>query len=291
MIRIPNLDYNNFEEVYNYLQENSIIGNENLPEENNFHCFWKGPLLPLHLVSLKSIIVTQNNPNIIVWVPSKEEFLNSNYKYSIPKEVTIQEVTKDLFDQTKQASFLYSNFNNLLSSFTNDFNSYNHQVAYASDIFRFVVLELFGGIWFDLDVLFLKDMNNIKINKFVYKWGKQEYGNGAIMRLNKGNDIIEKVLNLKLGMPFYPTQTFDVKNNLDIWMLPTEAFDIVWKYKHYKGNIKLPLKDFNDFFIPTNEEIDLNFLPGCFTYHWHNRWNNLILKDSPIYQIYENFLT
>ncbi len=288
---IPSNKYNDLEYVYNFLQNNKTVGNETLDNENYFHCFWKGKLLPIHLACLESILKTQTDPIVMVWVPSKDEFTNSEYYKYLPKAIEVREASKDLFLKSnaskKNQLHLYNKFKNLLDSFNGDLTTYNHDVAYASDIFRFIVLSVYGGVWFDMDVLFLKDLKDIKLKNFVYKWGIQEYGNGALMRLEKGNDIIDKVMSLNLNKPFYPTETFTKQNNLDIWMLPTEFFDIIWKYKKYDGNkINLPIKNFDDFFNPSNKKFDINFLNGCFTYHWHNHWDKVFIESSPITQIY-----
>lgn len=286
---IPKNKYADIEFVYNFLQENNSVGNEELDEDNYFHCFWDGKLIPIHLVCLESILKTQVNPKIIIWVDSIEKYVDSEYYRYLPKNIEIRKVSEEIFlkanTSAKNKHYLYDKFKSLLVP--GNLKDYNHNVAYASDIFRFIVLNVYGGIWFDMDVLFLKDLKDIKYRNFVYKWGIQEYGNGALMRLEKNNDIIDKVLSLNLNKPFYPTETFVKDNNLDIWMLPTEFFDIIWKYKRYEGSkIKLPIKTFDDFFKPSKEIFDINFLNGCFTYHWHNHWDQNFVKDTPITQIY-----
>jgi len=70
-------------------------------------------------------------------------------------------------------------------------------------------------------------------------------------------------------------------NNLNITSLPDPFFDIVWP--HMDGNLKcLTINNFDHFFQETDKEITLdNFFKGCFAYHWHNRWGEPELKNSP----------
>ena len=47
--------------VLKYLQENKIMGNEDIKDEPNlFHCYWFGQFLPVHLLCIKSLLATQN---------------------------------------------------------------------------------------------------------------------------------------------------------------------------------------------------------------------------------------
>ena len=285
--QIPADKYGDFEFNYEFLQTVDEIGDEELDDSNNFHCYWKGLALDVHVVCIKSLLATQPEANVHIWVDDFSQFRKSEYFEELDElEVAIIEVKQPIFEFAGVPQ-MYNTYRQLINAWTPTLTEYNHKVAYASDIFRFVVLKAYGGVWFDMDMIFLKDLRKIKLKRFVYKWGVQEYGNGALMRLERDNDILHRVLHLNLSKPFYPTSTFDKKNNLDIWMLPTEFFDVIWKYKKYDGNkIKLPIKNFDDLFKPTKEDIDLNFLPGCFTYHWHNHWSDGLPKNSPIERIY-----
>jgi len=207
-------------------------------------------------------------------------------KKLLKENIIVLDVLKEHFDEA-DAQILFSNYSMLTMS-DPDPNIYNHKLAYASDIIRFVVLYIYGGVWFDMDVLFLRDLNSIKINRYTSQWGTDMCGNAAILRLEKGHSLIKEVVN-RYRKPFYPTSTFQVDNDLSLTMLPSTFFDILWR-----GRDAIP-KDINfieleDFFKKGDKKITMeNIFPSCYAYHWHNRWNDLIEENSPIDQLLNFF--
>lgn len=190
-------NYENVNFILNYLKQNETIGIEETNPIEYFHCFWSSyPLSELHNMSLTSLINTNPLSKIILWTSNKLEILNSLSAINIQKKfkdkLEIIEINKSIFKEA-DAEFIYSYFNMLL--YTKDQPS----IAYASDILRFVVLQIYGGIWFDLDVYFLRNFNSIKINRYVSQWGIDPCGNAAIMRLEKGHNLINYIFikNLK----------------------------------------------------------------------------------------------
>lgn len=87
------------------------------------------------------------------------------------------------------------------------------------------------------------------------------------MRLEKGHNLIKYILK-KYQRPFYPTTTFKLENELDITILPSTFFDILWRPEDQIPNIQF--KHFDDFF----EQTELNLPKEIYAYHWHNRWTH-----------------
>jgi len=260
-------NYNNVDFILNYLKDNQIIENEYQEPIEYFHCYWKGTLSDLHLLSLQSLIKTHTNAQIILWTPNIFELNGSISSIKIRKQLKdnleINEIDKNLFNNAN-AEHLYSKYQ-LLSS-----QKDQTSLAYSSDIIRFVILQVYGGLWFDLDILFLRNLNSIKIKRYVSQWGTNNCGNAAILRLEKGHNLINYINN-NYDQPFYPTTTFKLENKLDITILPSTFFDILWR-----PNEQIPshiqFKTFDDFFNVK----ELNLPNEIYTYHWHNRWNNNI---------------
>lgn len=259
-------NYNNVQYILDYLNNNEIIGDEQTNDIEYFHCFWKGSLSSLHDLSLQSLIDTQPNVKIILWTPNSFELNSSLDAIKIKKKyknvLEINEVDKLLFSNA-DAEYLYSQYVLLTNS------NNQHSIAYASDLIRFVVLQVYGGVWFDLDILFLRNLNDIKINRYVSQWGTDMCGNAAIMRLEKSHNLLKQIKNFE--QPCYPTTTFKLENNLDITILPSTMFDILWRPQDQLPN-DLQFKNFDDFFN-LNE---LNLPKKIFGYHWHNRWTKNI---------------
>ena len=77
-----------------------------------------------------------------------------------------------------------------------------------------------------------------------------------------------------------PTAWSYEHKNLNITSLPSSFFDIVWNEED-KNVPYLTFNNFNYFFQHTDKNVTLNnFMKGCFAYHWHNRWNDLELRNS-----------
>jgi hypothetical protein len=261
--------YNNVDYVLNYLADNPIVGKEDVPPIDYFHCFWVGSLSDLHLMSLHSVVKHHPNVKIILWTTNIFELISSMSAISIKKEfknvLEIIEIDKNLFNNAN-AEIMYSTFSMLVSSNTQS------SLAYASDIIRFIVLEVYGGIWFDLDMIFFRSLDTIKIKRYVSQWGTDECGNACLMRLEKNHALIKEIYK-KYYQPFYPTTTFKINNDLDITILPSVFFDILWR-KSEDIPEHLCIKTFEDFFTVK----ELNLPSQLYAYHWHNRWSNSLPK-------------
>jgi len=268
-------DYNDVQKILNYLFVTREWGNEGVEPIKYFHCFWKGDLSDLHLMSLKSLHETHPNAKVILWTLDAFEIQGTlswiKIKRLLQDKIEVIQVTGEHFKQA-EASVLYSQFV-MLTSANPTHISYNHDIAYASDIIRFIVLYIYGGVWFDMDIMFLQNFDTIKIQRYTSQWGTDWCGNAAIMRLEKGHSLIKDILG-KYPRPFYPTTTFKLENDLDITMLPSTFFDILWRPADHIPET-LQFKTFDEFF-ELEEDLDM---PG-YAYHWHNRWNK---KPPPFF--------
>lgn len=274
---IPQKYYNDPSWILNYLKNNSVIGAEEVNEIEYFHCFWAGNLKELHLVSLTSLCETHPGLPILFWVPNKSLVEKSEtwekIKSFVTNPIELIQVEYDHF-QKSNLEKLYSTYLKVVNDTPNPFK-YAHKLAYASDIVRFVILYLYGGIWFDLDVYFLRNLNSIRIKRYLSQWGTEFVGNGAILRLEKNHDLIDKIIKINPKLPFYPhmsenteMSSFLLGNNLDITILPATFFDILF-IPEKDLPINFPLKTFYDFF-----RVDpLDFPPELYAYHWHNNWH------------------
>jgi len=270
---IPFEKYNDVPFVLEYLRNNPIIGNEDVEPIQYFHCFWKGVISDLHLMCLESLKETHPNCTVLFWTPNLLEVRGSyswiKIKRLFKDKIILQEVTYDHFKQAN--SIQYTDYRMLVEIMQEDINQYRSHVAYASDILRFVVLNLYGGVWFDLDVLFLRNFDSIKMKRYVSQWGTAPCGNAAILKLEKGHDLIQKLKHYT--QPFYPTTSFRLENNIDLTIIPSTFFDIHWQ----TPTDLIPFKTWDEFF--QQEELDLP--KEIYAYHWHNRWVN---PPPPFYQ-------
>lgn len=261
---IPREKYNDVQWILDWLKENPEIGNENVEPIKYFHCFWKGQLSDLHLMCLDSLYKVHPNANVILWVSDFSQIQESYIRIqkSLKNKIEICQINKDHFKKANIEK-LYSEYMGCVSD-----NSDQGGLAYASDIVRFIVLYIYGGLYFDMDVYFLRNFDSIKLKRYVAQWGTDMCGNSAIMRLEKGHDLIDKIID-KYNGPFYPTSSLRLDNDLDLIILPSTFFDILWRPKDQIPS-HLQFNDCNDFF----KIKELNLPEEIHAYHWHNRWNN-----------------
>ncbi|KAG9246634.1 snoRNA binding protein-like protein [Calycina marina] len=110
----------------------------------------------------------------------------------------------------------------------------------VSDAVRFVVLHQYGGAYFDMDVIMLRDMRPLLIGEehsFAERWGGHpspgDY-NTAVMSLTANSSLSSYLLRggVRMGLNFHPRiiGVMAVKDgrNFDFNMLETAAFDPIW---------------------------------------------------------------
>ncbi|CAG8978017.1 hypothetical protein HYALB_00000687 [Hymenoscyphus albidus] len=110
----------------------------------------------------------------------------------------------------------------------------------VSDAVRFVVLHIYGGAYFDMDVVMLRDMRPLLIGEkhsFAERWGGHpspgDY-NTAIMSLSANSTLSSYLLRggVRMGLNFHPRVigVMSVKDhrNQEFHMLETAAFDPIW---------------------------------------------------------------
>jgi hypothetical protein len=143
----------------------------------------------------------------------------------------------------------------------------------VSDAVRFVVLHQYGGAYFDMDIIMLRDMRPLLIgdqHSFAERWGGHsspgDY-NTAVMSLTANSSLSSYLLRggVRMGLNFHPRiiGVMAVKDNRnpEFHMLETAAFDPIWSIFNwdslgkctvpcahdygqvFKGKNAFPLKD------------------------------------------------
>ncbi|KAN0120122.1 snoRNA binding protein-like protein [Hyaloscypha variabilis] len=137
----------------------------------------------------------------------------------------------------------------------------------VSDAVRFVVLHLYGGAYFDMDVIMLRDMRPLLIGKghsFGERWGGHptpgDY-NTAIMSLTANSSLSSYLLRggVRMGLNFHPrvvgVMAMKDKRNHEFQMLETAVFDPIWTEfnSDRKGRCTVPcIHDYGQVFEARN---------------------------------------
>jgi hypothetical protein len=274
-----------YTQTYNY-QETIEMAKKLEGEYNDpllFHCFWNGSLNIKHYFSVLSCfyfnIVNRENRKIILWTDSKHEDSDFLRSFNLFCEIRYFDFVEELKDSGLP--------NNLLNG--------NPYYSYVSDRIRHLLLYKYGGVWFDLDMVFLRNIDplisNFKNEIMVYTWSDHtDFPNGAIFintipKNPKMKHFIDYVVDKNQGFGF---QEADLKfdSPVDLLVLPCSWFDGVFlpDFVEYKPIPGVPNKIF---FESVDREVTLdNFCQGAFTYHWHNLWNYPIEQNSYFHRLY-----
>jgi hypothetical protein len=246
-----------------------------------YHCYWEGDLLEHHALSLRSLLLTQRGSHEVwVWRRPGTEAQDAGFldRLHDPRVRRQEYVPAELCRGT-----VLEDRPELLSGLP---------PALASDAFRTLVLAQHGGVYFDLDILFLKDMRPLTAVDFFYGWSDQPFGNSAVAHFRPGSPDIERLLERGARLAsFHPARLYRYEKLAplldDTYVFPTFAFDPAWMAHDRSTTINDYCNRLEDFFASTRPIALDDFFPGSYGYHWHNQWNRPLDPNVMAGRIYE----
>jgi len=253
----------------------------------DYHMLWLVTNLPFsrkQALPVKSYLTTQNlkTTRLNVWSNvdlSENEYLKPLIE-KFPDNIKIRK-----WDPVEEAKGTPLEGKNYLT--LNDSRCY-----ISGDLFRILCLHNHGGLYVDVDVVFLRDFSPLLDQEFMYKWSFQENMiNGAVMRLFKKSLLSQQLLETMVELGALPDslnwsstlyeKVYEKNKNWTIF--PSGFFNTEWQ-------IKLSDQEKSD---PKNRDL-LNFIrypfkknplshemyDGAFCWHWHNGWTTEIENGS-----------
>ena len=249
---------------------------------------------PKELMAIKSYVATQNleKTKLIVWSD-----------YDISDQENIQPY-KDAVDFRVYNSTELAKGTPLESrhEYLNPQDDDRHWMS--SGIMRFLVLYKFGGIYYDMDMVLLRDFKPLLGRNFAYQWGSSvDFGKenefsgdchgpcAALLGANRGEQYIEDCIETLLSTPIRPMSTcFDedmmakvYRKNPDCFIIfPSPFFNTEWLISKTDKALATEVEDCW-FSIPLRDEKNL-FLDS-FAWHWHNSSNKNkdVMEGSKFY--------
>jgi hypothetical protein len=276
---LPNINYYDVDKGIEYLKENKL----NFYPKNNeiiiFHVYWYGNISRKQILPINSYLKTQNLEKTKLWVwIDHETFTEQNINF-IPKHQNI-EIKKYIPNLEAKNTFFEE------KKFINS----KKYIKFRSDIARLLFLYNYGGLYFDLDMILLKDLMPILDLEFCYSWSDKKRGNNGILRLKKKSINCEKILKkYNNNTPqCVGTNKQIFTDDLDIYCLPSVLFDPIWilNDKNIKSKYS-QLNKFDNFFKKTDENVNIFFDNQIFAYHWHSR-NNINIETNSYFSFFEN---
>lgn len=149
----------------------------------------------------------------------------------------------------------------------------------GGDVFRALILHKHGGVYVDMDSVFLRDLRPVLAEEFMYKWSFQrDMISSAVMHLRQRSDLSQRLMQGLLELPQGGTN-WGCQNNMRAYairpfrVLPCAFFNPEWQVRlspEEKASLSRPAVTFEPFEV---HEFTKEDYPGSFVWHWHNRWD------------------
>jgi hypothetical protein len=279
MTDLLNIDF----EPYYYNAESCLEFLRKLPDANtadsmDFHMYWKTvrPFGRKQILPIKSFIATQPEKfKLILWSNedlTKNEYLKPWLKYIEFRIYNPREEAKDT----------------ILESFPR-INHDDSLVYSGGDLFRALILHKHGGVYVDMDSVYLRTFNSLFGDEFLYKWSySREQISSAVMYLKKRSELSEQLLRgitevdpggINWGcynnMKAYAKKPFRV--------LPCVFFNPDWQFiltEEQKKDTSFVTHPFK------YHKLVGDLSEGSFVWHWHNQWDAEI-EPGCRFELYE----
>lgn len=136
----------------------------------------------------------------------------------------------------------------------------------VSDAVRFIVLHLYGGAYFDMDVMLLRDLRPLLLppdHSFAERWAVHSHPgdyNTAVMSLNANSSISSYLVRggIRMGLNYHPRiigrMAWKDGRNEEFTMFETGLFDPIWGEFNWgrEGRCAVPcIKDYGVAFLGT----------------------------------------
>ena len=259
-----------------------------------FHSYWQHGFGRKQAFSIKSLLVTQKSffqrrpyARVVVWTEDDPNETSTNPWIQQMVSLGVQFC---YCDPVAEAVGTPLEGNDIVTK------AYKH-TAFHSDWARLIELYKYGGLYFDLDILFLKDITPLirKYGEFAYPWiTRRGKINNAFLHFKKQSpaitDILVRAGNERKATGVHGFSGFMIDSKpQDMNLVPYELIDFCWVNK-----ILCPRFDFKWFFKPLEEgskreKVASDGFNTSFVYHWHNCWKEPIIDGSPFEKFEKEF--
>jgi len=262
--------YTDYEKCLSFLSTIDENDYEYPDEVTNFHIYTEVKT-EKELECIKSFLATQNleKTKLIVWSD-----------YSIEDNPLIQPYKKYLdlrvWDSKREAE------NTPLQDEHEKLEAADYKHYLQSDLLRLLVLYKYGGIFVDMDIVFIRDFLPLLDQEFMYQWGSEtdyavEGACATVISAKKQSKFASELLEYVKTMPIIGNSTIWGKDMFaKMWregkrytILPCSFFNTEWmiSIKHEQLS-----KDIEKGWWNPSPEMDMSkylFL-DAFSWHWHN---------------------
>jgi hypothetical protein len=294
--------YSCTKKTYDYIIEQGNKLQKEYTDEVLFHSYWSGELDESHLLSIMSCyycnIINHKNRKIIIWVDDineENEYCKKIKKFAEIIKFDINQLTLGTPFHNTEWNFVFGNSGRLTEH---------------SNLYRLLILYVYGGVWFDLDVLFLKSFSPLLVeyefDVSLYAWQPYNYNNkrsrwsinypnNAIILCPQKNskklkDAILYINNRRRGFGFQ-RGNISYTEPIDFIILPCYWFNPQWMGCdadiNFSKNLSWP-----NYFLEGNKKYNLkNFYRGAFSYHWFGSGKKKLNNVNSVMRQFYDFFT
>ncbi|KAI9272028.1 hypothetical protein BY458DRAFT_509266 [Sporodiniella umbellata] len=238
-----------------------------------FHAYWRADLAPIgpkQVATLRSFFATQSNSSVL--------YLWSNGDLS--KSEGIQYI------QSKVGSRLETRFYDAhkLAQGTpvsgSKYLSLRDELGYLDgDLLRLLVVYQYGGVWFDMDALFVRDLSPLLEQEWLQQWDCYLPNgfpfNGAFMRFYRHSPYVCEMLSEIATGPSPRPDTFDWGGYMYYRIYRRLLYHGIrpWSVLPWCFTDSMLCSPENS--MPNAFEeasFSAKALMSTFAYHWHNQW-------------------
>jgi hypothetical protein len=254
------------------------------------HLFWRGRFGRKQALAVASFLATQPRDTVDLWLWLDADRGYARHDRNRWLQPFLPHLTVKPFDARREAAGtpladrldLYYGLNDV----------------HRSNMVRFLILHHYGGLYADMDTMFLRDLAPLFSDPaigpaFCYQWSSHiPRANSAVMALEADSRISRQILErCRERGSCRPRDVlrFVEDADLDLLILPCAFFDPLWPiHDRRDASRAAPFTRFEQFFDrfdaarpPADADTVLaEFFPGAFTYHWHNQWDHRERDDS-----------
>jgi hypothetical protein len=147
---------------------------------------------------------------------------------------------------------------------------------------RFVILNKLGGMYIDVDVLLLRDLQPLFAHEFAYRWSSTKEFNTAVLRLfpqsNTSSYVVNYARECQSPAIFFPTSLSSYSLPSSFKRLPSALFDPLWLVADGVDQTTIKAwqlsgvtQVFKTVFQRENEisQQGRTIFNGTFAFHWH----------------------
>tara|TARA_A100001515_G_scaffold136072_2_gene127477 strand:+ start:933 stop:1847 length:915 start_codon:yes stop_codon:yes gene_type:complete len=150
-----------------------------------------------------------------------------------------------------------------------------------SDLFRLMILHKYGGVWADMDIVFLRDFKPILDQEYMYQWGGDtDFAHlgacATVLAMHKQSEFSYKMLDVVKTMPALGDTTVWGKDTFaKLWrewphftIFPSTFFNTEWLISKVDRILSEDVE--NDWFYNKKNTAKDHLFLEAFTWHWHN---------------------